>query len=216
MDRDGPTGVKPGLFSRAGEVVSRFATVEGDRRQTMKRPFLVPVMLLTLGLVALGIVAGTQQRGLDDLGGSTIALLMGASFFGLLLVFVSTWVLLSSVLPTLAYHPTSQREGLLGGILIAVPFGIGVLNACVGEAERSPLFVPVVLLNAVGVSAAFWFLVFCIGHLLAQDRPALFKGLWVVLLLLGNLVAMPLYWYIFVWPPHLALLPPGDMRREQP
>jgi hypothetical protein len=176
----------------------------------MKRPFLVPAMLLTLGLVALGVVAGIQQRGLDDLGGSTLALLMGASSFGLLLVLVSTWVLLSSVLPTPAYRPTSQGEGLLGGILIAVPFSIGVLNACVGEAETSPLYFPVVLLNAVGVSAAFWFLFFCIGHLLAQDRPALFKGLWVVLLLLGNLVAMPLYWYTFVWRPYFA--PPS--RRE--
>jgi hypothetical protein len=33
----------------------------------------------------------------------------------------------------------------------------------------------------------------------------LFKGLWVVLLLLGNLIAVPLYWYTFVWRPHLAL-----------
>jgi hypothetical protein len=167
----------------------------------MKRPFLVPVMLLTLGLVALGIVAGIQQRNLDDLGGSTIALY----FFGLLLVLVSTWVLLSSALPTPAYQPTSRREGLIGGILIALPLGVGILNACIGDVERSPLFVPVLLLNAVGVSAAFWFLVFCIGHLLAQDRPALFKGLWVILLLLGNLVALPIYWYVFVWRPHLAL-----------
>jgi hypothetical protein len=161
-------------------------------------------MLLTLGLVALGVVAGVQQRGLDDLGGGTLALLMGASSFGLLLVLVSTWVLLSSALPTPAYHPTSQREGLLGGILIALPLGVGILNACIGDVESSPLFVSVLLLSAVGVSAAFWFLVFCLGHLLAQDRPALFKGLWVVLLLLGNLVALPLYWYAFVWRPHLA------------
>ncbi len=174
----------------------------------MKQQLLVPVSLLTIGLVALGIAAGIQQRSgndLNDLGWGNFALLAAASCFGLLLVIVSTQVLLSSVLPTPAYHPTSQREGLLGGILIAVPFIIGVINACVGEAERSPLFVPVVLLNAVGVSAAFWFLFFCIGHLLTQDRGVLFKGLWVVLLILGNLVAMPLYWYIFVWRPHLAL-----------
>ena len=164
----------------------------------MKRPFVVPAMLLTTGLVALGIVAGIQQRNLDDPGGRTIALF----FFGLLLVLVSTWVLLSSALPTPAYHPTSRREGLLGGILIALPLGVGILNACIGDVESGPVFVPVLLLNAVGVSAAFWFLVFCIGHLLAQDRPALFKGLWVMLLLLGNLVAMPLYWYAFVWRPH--------------
>jgi hypothetical protein len=179
----------------------------------MKRQFLVPVSLLMIGLVALGMAAGIQQRSgndLNDLGWGNFALLAAASCFGLLLVIVSTQVLLSAVLPTPAYRTMSQREGLLGGILIAVPLLIGVINVSVGEAESSPLYVPVVLLNAVGVSAAFWFLVFCIGHLLAQDRPALCKGLGVVLLLLGNLVAMPLYWYTFVWRPRLAL----PFRRE--
>ena len=170
----------------------------------MKRPFLVPVMLLTLGLVALGIVAGIQQRGLDGLGGSTIALLMGTSISGLLLVFVSTWALLSALLPW-GYSRLSAREGRLGGILVVLPLLVGVLNACAGYRETSPFFVPLLLLSAVGVSAALWFLPFCIGHLLAQDRPVLFKGLGVVLLLLGNLIVVPLYWYIFVWRPHLAL-----------
>jgi hypothetical protein len=161
-------------------------------------------MLLALGLVALGIVAGIQQRGLDDLGGGTIAPLMGASILGLLLVFVSTWALLSALLPW-GYSRLSAREGRLGGLLVVLPLLVGVLNACAGYTETSPFFVPLLLLSAVGVSAALWFLPFCIGHLLAQDRPVLFKGLWVVLLLLGNLIAVPLYWYIFVWRPHLAL-----------
>jgi hypothetical protein len=170
----------------------------------MKRPFLVPVMLLTLGLGALGIVAGIQQRGLDDLGGGTIALLMGASCFGLLLVFVSTWALLSALLPW-GYSRLSAREGRLGGILVVLPLLVGVLYACAGYTETSPLYVPLLLLNAVGVSAALWFLPFCVGHVLAREWPALFKVFWVVLLLLGNLIVVPLYWYIFVWRPHLAL-----------
>src|SRR5262249_18662702 len=99
----------------------------------------------------------------------------------------------------------TAREGRLGGILVVLPLLVGVLNACAGYTETSPFFVPLLLLSAVGVSAAFWFLPFCIGHLLAQDRPVLFKVFWVVLLLLGNLIVVPLYWYIFVWRPHLAL-----------
>jgi hypothetical protein len=178
----------------------------------MKRQFLVPVILLAIGLAALGAVAGIQQRGLDDLGGSIIALMVGASFFGLLLVVVSTSLLLSSLLPTPAFQPVRPREGLLGGILLAVPLGIGFIDLCVGDAERSPLFIPLLMLNAVGVSGAFWFLHSCIGHLLAQDRPALFKGVWFVLLVLGNLVAMPIYWYVFVWRPQIAL----PRRREKP
>ncbi len=171
----------------------------------MKLQLLVPVSLLTIGLVALGIAAGTQQRVPDDVGGSTIALLMGAFLFGWVLVFVSTWALLWSLFPTPAYSTPSRREGLLGGILIVVPLLVGVVNVCIGEAAKSPIYVPVVMLNAVGGTVAFWFMCFCIRHLLAQDIPVLFKGLWVVLLLLGSLVAMPMYWYIFVWRPPLAL-----------
>jgi hypothetical protein len=170
----------------------------------MKRPFLVPVMLLTLGLVALGAGAGILQHDLEELGGSTFALLMGAAFFGFLLVFVSTWALLSSLLPW-GYSRLNEREGRLGGILVAVPLLVGVLNACTGYMETSPFFVPLLLLNAVAGSAALWFLPFCIGHLIAQDRPALFKVFWVVLLLLGTLIAVPLYWYIFVLRPLFAL-----------
>ncbi len=171
----------------------------------MKPQFLIPVIPLAVGLAALGAVAGVQQRGLDDLSGGTIALLMGASFFGLLLVLVSTGLLLSSLLPTPALQPVSQREGLLGAILLAAPLVIGCINFDVGDAETSPLFIPLVMLNAVGVSGALWFLQSCVGHLLAQDRPALFKGTWFVLLVLGNLVAMPIYWCVFVWRPHIAL-----------
>jgi hypothetical protein len=171
----------------------------------MRRQYLIPVVLLTLGLVALRIAAGTPQRGPDDLGGGTFALLVGASHFGSSLVLVSTWVLLWSAVPTPADEPLSQREGRLGGLLVALPLGVGLLAACAGHREGSPLYVPFLLSGAVAGSAASWFLAFCLRHLLTQDRPVLFKALWVVLLLLGNLLALPLYWYTFVWRPHVAL-----------
>jgi hypothetical protein len=171
----------------------------------MRLRYIIPAVLLTLGLVALGIGAGIQPGGPDDSGEGTFVLLMGLSFFGFGLVLVSTWVLLWSALPTPADEPLSQREGRLGGILVAVPLGVGLLGACVGHLERSPLYVPLLLLGAVAGSVASWFLAFCLRHQFVQDRPVVFKGLWVVLFLLGNLLALPLYWYAFVWRPHVAL-----------
>jgi len=42
---------------------------------------------------------------------------------------------------------------------------------------------------------------FYIVHLFRTDRvPTDKKALWAVVLLLGNLLAMPFYWYFYVWP----------------
>jgi len=40
-----------------------------------------------------------------------------------------------------------------------------------------------------------------IVHLFRTDRvPPDKKALWAVVLLLGNVLAMPVYWYFYVWP----------------
>jgi hypothetical protein len=122
-----------------------------------------------------------------------------AAFLGLLLVLASTWALSSLLTPGEGVR--SQRQGRLGGgALVAFPLLVGVLNLCVGQAERRPLFVPLVLLNAAGVSAGFWSLHYCLLDLFTRNRQARFKALWVVLLLLGNLLVIPVYCYAFVWP----------------
>jgi hypothetical protein len=186
----------------------------------MGRQSRIPILLLTLGLVALGIAAGTQQGAEDGpnglAAGSTLAVFLGATFVGSLLIFVATWVWLCAVLPTGMFRPMSQREGLLGGILMGVLLVIGFINFCAGDAERSRFFVPLLLLNAVGISGAYFFLTTCIGHVLTQDRPVRFKALWVALLVLGNLVAMPLYWCLFVWRPSMALPSGGKNNAPQP
>jgi hypothetical protein len=42
---------------------------------------------------------------------------------------------------------------------------------------------------------------FYIVHLFRSDRvPADKKALWAVVLFLGNLLAMPVYWYLYMWP----------------
>jgi hypothetical protein len=164
-----------------------------------------PISVLIIGLVAVGIVAGIQQSTWsDDLAVGTIIALAGVSCVSVVAVLLSTQVVLTAIFPTPAYQTLSEREGRLGGILIAIPLPIWIINVCVGDAEKSPLFVPIFMLSTVGISVAFWFLVFCIGHLLAQSVPALVKVFGVVALILGNLVVMPLYWYAFVWRPHLT------------
>lgn len=37
---------------------------------------------------------------------------------------------------------------------------------------------------------------------IAQDK----KALWAVVLFLGNMIAMPIYWYLYIW----RISPPGD------
>ena len=42
---------------------------------------------------------------------------------------------------------------------------------------------------------------FYIVHLFRSDRvPGDKKALWAVVLFLGNLLAMPVYWYLYMWP----------------
>jgi hypothetical protein len=173
----------------------------------MKPQMLRSVVLLIMGLAAVGIVAGVQQNTRpDDLsGGTTVGMLGCFGMFGMLAVLLSTQIVLTAIFPTPDFPTVSEREGRLGGILIVIPLLIGILNVWIGKDERSPLYIPALMLSAVGVSAAFWFLVFCIGHLLARRGPALVKAFWVVALILGNLVVIPLYWYLFIWRPHLAL-----------
>lgn len=52
-------------------------------------------------------------------------------------------------------------------------------------------------------------LVIYIRHVFKTDRvPQDKKALWAVVLFLGNMIAMPVYWYLYIWreeqPPHAA------------
>lgn len=50
---------------------------------------------------------------------------------------------------------------------------------------------------------ALWFalLAFYIVHVFRTGRvPADKKALWAVVLFLGNFLAMPVYWYLYMWP----------------
>jgi hypothetical protein len=170
----------------------------------MRHKPLVLIVLLMGGLMGMGLVAGLQQLypgEINDLpvAGSTLLGIVAAA--GFLAVLFSTSALLSLILPTLGYRPMSRYEALLGGILVCVPLAVLIINVCVGATEKSPLFTLIMLANAVGVSTLYWFLFFCLGHLLAQQRGSTFKTIWIILLILGNIITVPLYWCLFVLRP---------------
>jgi hypothetical protein len=168
----------------------------------MKQSYFTPIIFLLTGLLALGIVAGIQQRlDLEQLALGVVIALAAAACLGLFVVFASTWTLLSYVIPTPAYDTLSPREVKLGGVLLALLLVLGIINYLVGNIERSPLFVLLILLNAVGVSAGFWFLTFCVGHVMAQHCHGFLKAILFIVLVLGTLLVMPIYWCLFVWHP---------------
>lgn len=57
-------------------------------------------------------------------------------------------------------------------------------------------------------------LVIYIRHLFKNDRvPQDKKAPWAVVLFLGNMIAMPVYWYLYIW--REQGLPPSDSRGLQ-
>jgi len=178
---------------------------------------LTPLAVLTAGLAALGIVAGIPQGStfdVDETGESAFVLLAVVSVFALPVIIASTSMLLSSLVRTPGYRTASQSEGRLGGILVTLPLLVALLSALVGDAERSLWYVPILMLNVLAVAAGFWFLLYCIGHVLAQNWRTRVKALWVVLLLLGTWVTMPIYWWVFIARPRSAL-PSQGMKEKQ-
>src|SRR5579859_2459485 len=71
--------------------------------------------------------------------------------------------------------------------------------------ESLPVLIPLIAVNLVGVIAALYCLVCFIRHLFTENTclNGAGKGLWLVLLLLGHLVTMPIYWYLYVVRPCL-------------
>jgi hypothetical protein len=111
---------------------------------------LIPLAVHTTGLVALGIVVGTQQSAIIDPNedGTNAFILFGVvCAFALVAIIASTSVLLFSLLRTPGYRTVTQSEGRLGGILITLSLLAVLLNALVGDAERSPLYVPILMLS---------------------------------------------------------------------
>ena len=76
-----------------------------------------------------------------------------------------------------------------------------------GRAEP-PMFMLLILpLHFLTMLVMLALLVFYIVHVFKSDRvPQDQKALWAVVLFLGNAIAMPVYWYLYIWrdPPMTA------------
>jgi len=83
---------------------------------------------------------------------------------------------------------------------------LGIINGWIqnGVSQETrdswPVLIPLIAVNLVGVIAALYCLFAFIGHLFTENKrvAGAGKALWLVLLLLGNLVTMPAYWYLYI------------------
>jgi uncharacterized membrane protein YhaH (DUF805 family) len=91
----------------------------------------------------------------------------------------------------------------------AMSYGIlvwGIINGSIQRdvshetRESLPVLIPLIAVNLVGVIALFYCLASFIGHLFTKNKRlrGAGKALWLILLLLGSVVTMPIYWYMYI------------------
>jgi len=74
-------------------------------------------------------------------------------------------------------------------------------SAAAPPAEFFQAFNTIFRLQLIIMASLIGLLVFYIVHVFRTDRvPADKKALWAVVLFLGHLLAMPVYWYLYMWP----------------
>lgn len=107
----------------------------------------------------------------------------------------------------------SRKKAIVLAIFSVWPFVYMVLAMCMvfglmmrdvfGESySREPpiFFMILVPLHFFTMLDIFALLVIYLVHLFKSDRvPQDKKALWAVVLFLGNMIAMPVYWYWYVW-----------------
>ncbi len=87
-------------------------------------------------------------------------------------------------------------------IFFCTVFGMVMFNAGMrGHASEPPLlFLVVFTLHFLTILEIFVLLAIYIVHLFKTDRvPQDKKALWAVVLFLSNMLAMPVYWYLYIW-----------------
>jgi hypothetical protein len=69
------------------------------------------------------------------------------------------------------------------------------------EAEIGPAFVILFILHGITMLWIFALLAIYIYNLFQNDRVDKDKKpLWAIVLFMGSIVAMPIYWYLYIWP----------------
>lgn len=104
----------------------------------------------------------------------------------------------------------TKREIDRFGVMSYAALILGVIN---GFLQDSPalrnnflVIIPLFAVNLVGVSAVLYCLGSFISHLLTENQRV--RGFatvgWLVLLVFGNLVTMPIYWYWYIVREHMG------------
>ena len=69
-----------------------------------------------------------------------------------------------------------------------------------GEPGPPPLIALILPLHLFTMLASLALMVFYIVNVFRNDRVDKDKkGLWAVVLFMGNMIAMPIYWYLYIW-----------------
>jgi hypothetical protein len=99
-------------------------------------------------------------------------------------------------------------------LFMCIMFGT-IISDCCGGGPPSTLpsiFLIIIPLHLLTMLEMVALLVIYIVHVFKTDRvPQDKKALWAVVLFLGNMLAMPVYWYFYIWP---AQVPPASEPRQ--
>lgn len=115
----------------------------------------------------------------------------------------------------------NRRKAVVLGVLTAWPFFYMILFMCMVlgmmmsglSGERTSSEPPIILLIIVPLHLLtmlemFALLVIYIVHVFKTDRISQEqKALWAVVLFLGSMIAMPVYWYLYIWKKPKTSLP---------
>lgn len=71
-----------------------------------------------------------------------------------------------------------------------------------GDGSMPPYLALIFIVHLLTMGATLGLLVFYMVHLFRNEAvPQEQKALWAVVLFLGNVLSMPVYWYLYIWAP---------------
>ncbi len=106
--------------------------------------------------------------------------------------------------------PMNKTRALLLGVLTVVPmaymvffFAIAISLMLGPGRNRIASFFPLLMIMHFSVIVFVWSLIaFYVWYVFKTDEvPADKKALWAAVLFLGNMISMPIFWYLYIWKP---------------
>ena len=93
-------------------------------------------------------------------------------------------------------------------IFMCMAFGMMMSGFSGGDPSRPPAIIMIIFnLHILTMFEIFALLVVYMTNLFKTDRvPQDKKALWAVVLFLGNMLAMPVYWYLYIWKERPAVI----------